>query len=258
MLLELLTIFIVQNLVLSGCEHQINASQPNTPKCPRDELVAPCRCFASEGRFKVHCNATGQQPDIKRLFGLLKSPDYGITTVSEFVLENSDLTELGEDIFDEVLVNSVFIRGNTKLADFDPDVFMSIEGNKNVSQIVIEDCNINTKERSDNFFKIVKAPIFVKKLELRNNGLTSIPDNAFSRDDLFVPQIKELTISNEPQLNYLGRDAFDSLVHLNELTISHMPNLTKIPSSTFKHGSEFHITNNGLLSANFDKGKLNF
>ena len=224
-----------------------NFSTINSGECPSDEILFPCSCVLTipshsyflyndynpesiyiEQRSIICENIHNSSFDLSRIFENLSSfLNFNDTNFDSFLLFNTTIEYLPENIFRNLTFKALMFQDNYLLTTIDLNAFDSIKDFVEV----FETFNTNLSD-SDRLFSILKTFSHLRRLSMHNDKITFIPDYAFNQTNLTEILVGLETKRTSQPIETIGQYAFYNLPNLKLLRI-HSSSLKTISKYAF-------------------------
>ncbi len=238
-------------------------------ECPPDTIIEPCSCvltipshsyilfndFDPEAIYiqkkSIICeDIRNSSFDLRNIFQNLN--DYlnsNETDFDTFLLYNTSIKHLPENVFVNITFKSLMFQDNDVLTTIDENAFSYF---KNFVE-VFETLNTNLSD-SKIIFTILKQFQNLRRVSMHNDRLTMIPDYAFNHTNLTDIWFGLENRRTSQPIESLGQYAFYNVPNLKLLRII-SPNLTKINKYSFAQRSR--SSSNSILHIYIGGQKLN-
>lgn len=200
--------------------------------CPPSFILQPCLCIEDVNSGKsIVCEHFHQSSlDLPSIFAKLSSYQTFTdkdTAFDHFLLSNTSVEYLPENVFSNVTFKTLRFRNNQRLTTIDRNAFR-----KSQNQIeVFETLNTNLSDTETIFF-IIKQLSHLRFLSLQNDRLKYIPSYAFNHINLTHIYFGLEQIEQSQPIESIGDYAFYNLPNLQFLRIF-SPNLRQIKKYAF-------------------------
>jgi hypothetical protein len=234
-------------------------------ECPPDIIIKPCICVHAIGSnaylyavspdslFKqqksITCeNIRNSSFDLQSVFvklssfaKLISDDDENATNYDSFLLYNTTIESLPENVFINITFKSLMFRDNFQLTTIDKNAFSYFKDHVELFETV----NTNLSD-ANTIFSIIKQFHYLNHLNMQNDQLKFIPSYAFNHTYLTHIYFGSEYAEQTQPIETIGDYAFYNLPNLKFLRIF-SPNLTKINKYTFaqrnRSMSNYHKTN---------------
>ncbi|CAF3854053.1 unnamed protein product [Rotaria sp. Silwood1] len=217
-------------------------------QCPSNVLIEPCLCIENNSstnnemvlyptltdmipirQKSIVCeNIKNSSIDLRSIFIKLSTilatnnQSYNLTNFNDFLLHNTEINHLPENIFGNITFSYIILYHNTLLNSIDINAFNNTRNYVEVFR------TLNTSlSDSKTLFTIINEFKNLRLLSMENDKLKSIPDNAFNHTELryiwFGAHYKQ---TSQP-IDHIGKYPFYNVPNLDALRIF-SPVLTKI------------------------------
>lgn len=222
-------------------------------------LINPCRC--QDGR--ITCDGEYSY-SLKNVFDKLnRSLQHDQDRIfDEFVLNNTDISELVDDVFGDIRFKRIRLVDALSLRRVGPNVFQR-NGHLIEEFIAMGESLLGEDAYSSELFDAFNSLVNAKKIWLNRNRLRSIPTVAFGKRSDANFQMEELNFnkfsSKNGNIRRIGNFAFYYLNRLTHLYLSHQ-RITYLPANAFDFERPSNSTlyiylgNNKLNNTSFEKG----
>lgn len=168
-------------------------------QCPPESVLEPCECLLaipshtyllynennpetiiSEGRSIVCEHLNASSVDLSSIFlRLSASLAENETRFDSFLLYNTTIESLPENVFDNISFTALMFQDNLQLTDIHPDAFLASRDQVEI----FETLNTNLSD-SDAIFAMLRQFPNLRRLSMHNDRLRRIPANAFNQSEL--------------------------------------------------------------------------
>ncbi len=207
-------------------------------ECPAADLIKPCYC----DRNNICCGGH-EFIDLKNLFHNLSSTlDKDKWHLNSFILNNTAIKELPENLFGDIIFDSIIIWDATNLSLIHTNAFNGTDLNGLNNQFNINNTTLKNSPPTHDIFHAISSLVNIKDVYLINNMIEEIPDYAFKPINGPQNNLSSLYISDN-NIKRIGNFAFEDLNHLNILSIcsNQIVNITKNLFS-FENSSDSSLT----------------
>ncbi|XP_013776365.1 oplophorus-luciferin 2-monooxygenase non-catalytic subunit-like [Limulus polyphemus] len=172
-----------------------------TSGCPSEELFLPCEC---EGSAVIQCNKAKTTSEVVESFKQ-KFEDFG--AFGTFHMKNTPVSKIPSRLFGPAKFYSFRITGNLNLNSVEDNAFAG-------SEPFAEHIDIsNNAISSPSVFQAISKLDQLKYINLENNSLTEVPNNAFGNQALQFISLRYNKIQS------VGQYAFQHLANLERLDL---------------------------------------
>ncbi len=206
--------------------------------CPIPEDITQCNCV--ELTLDIFCSSQmAKEINLQKL----KPRNY-----SSLHINGTMITELSDRSLGDAIFKEIHIENNRELMK------ISLNLMKNRSEKFISIKN-NSKLISSELFSVAKSLVNTEILDLSENSLLEIPQNAFNSELKMSSksQLKNLILSNS-KIKRIGSNAFESLPHLTLLELDNNL-INKIDDNAFQFSIDSKEPNHKLVII-LNKNKL--
>ncbi|KAJ6217980.1 hypothetical protein RDWZM_009137 [Blomia tropicalis] len=227
--------------------------------CPMNYLINPCHC--SDGR--ITCDGEYSY-NLKNIFTKLnRTLRHEVDrTFEEFVLNNTDISELVDDVFGMIRFRKIRLVDALSLRRISGNAFA--KNGDLVEQFVASgESLLGEDAHSNDLFDAFNQLTNCKRIWLNRNRLRSIPTVAFGKRANSNFQLEELNFnkfsSKNGNIRSVGNFAFYYLNQLTYLYLSHQ-RINYLPSNAFDFERPsnrtlyIYLGNNKLNNTSFEKG----
>lgn len=187
--------------------------------CPPSFILQPCRCSddVKQG-ISIVCEHLHQSfVDLSLIFTKLSSYQHFTgeeTNFELFLLSNTSVEYLPENVFSNVTFKTLQFRNNRRLTTIDRNAFWNSQDRIEV----LETLNTNLSD-TDTIFFIIKQLSHLRYLSLQNDRLKFIPNYAFNHSNLTHIYFGMEQIEQSQPIESIGDYAFYNLPNLQFLRI---------------------------------------
>lgn len=173
-------------------------------QCPSDDIPGPCECDGPYKQVIFKCKSLKNRHELKTAIDLMKG--YGIT---EFELENSNMSHIPRDLFQHTAVDKIRIKKSSMMYLFDGEL-------ENVHETLVELTvdSVNFKGGLD--WSILQNLGFLQILSFSNCNLDMVLGGI---EDLDLP-VETLLLSNN-RISSVHEQAFQKLKDLKNLKLNY-------------------------------------
>ena len=200
-------------ILLLVCLHEIHSS------CPPSFILQPCSCIEhSRSQTTIICEDLHQSSfDLRASFVQFSSYQKFVsnqTHFDDFLLSNTSVRELPENVFGKITFTTLRFRNNLQLTTINRHAFRSF-----ADQIeVFETLNSNLSDTTTIFF-ILQQFRNLRYLSLQNDRLKFIPSYAFNHTNLTHIYFGFEQVEQSQPIERIGAYAFYNLPNLQFLRI---------------------------------------
>jgi hypothetical protein len=198
--------------------------------------------------------------NLKTIFSQMNSKlENGEKLFNRFYLNNTAISELAENTFENITFDVIEIRNAKNLSLIHTNAFTAM--NVRLKEFLVFYTSLRNSPPNYDIFKAMSLMIEIETIYITYSKLEDIPENAFQ--PLSGQQNKLKTINFDHNIiNSIGNNAFQYLSSLSEL-ILYGNKIDHIPSNALRilnnSGiNELHLGSNLLNSSSFEKGSLNY
>jgi len=118
--------------------------------CPKPEILNPCVCNENDD---IICG--GHEPiDLKNMFQRLSSESKN-QTFNQFILNNTAIHQLEENLFNETIFSYIYIEDTTNLTYIHSNAFKGIDDT--IEQLTIQRAPIKNDRENYNIFTAIRS-----------------------------------------------------------------------------------------------------
>ncbi len=197
-------------------------------ECPAADLIKPCVCGGHEFI------------DLKSLFhNLSLTLPKDKWHLNSFLSNNTAIKELPENLFGDIIFDSVIIWNAPNLSLIHTNAFNGTDLNGLNNQFNVNNTTLKNSPPTHDIFHAISSLVNIKYIYLIKNMIEEIPDYAFKPINGPQNSLSSLYISDN-NIKRIGKFAFKDLNHLNILSIesNKVINITKNILS-FEKSSDF-------------------
>ncbi len=221
-------------------------------ECPKADLLKPCLCDKDVISCGGH-NSINLKNIFHNLSTILKSDKKHL---KGFFLNNTEVNELPENIFEDIIFETISIRDSKKFAKIHTKAFAKFESH--IKDIYVYNTSLKSSPPDYDLFTALSSMANLETIFITNSMIEEIPDNAFR--PLNGPQNKLYDIGLEyNKIKKFGNNAFKNLHFLNGLDLDHN-SVNHIPKDAFSFNTtskdifDLYLQNLTLNSNSFEKG----
>lgn len=200
--------------------------------CPSNDLISPCICNQVDGTSEISCENL-QEFDIKNVFGNFQTKKF---VFDSLIISNTTIESIDEKTFSKVGFKRIQIKDNEYLTTISHEAFNT---ELNLQNLTKEFIAINNPQLGKNqydsvgkLFSFLKAFINIELIIMRNNGIESVPDDAFGdKWEKHLKRLKRLDLGQN-SITDIGSYAFYNLKKLKILNLERNL-LTRISPDAF-------------------------
>ena len=146
--------------------------------CPTSVSYTPCKC--DHFYDQIVCGGT-QDIDLVNVFQRLgNSLNKSEKHFTSFWLNNTAITELRENTFKDITFDRIYIGFCNKLKTVQKNTF---NGTEKVTKFVEFESNPSLQTSDDLIFKVLAKFDSIQQINLLNNNISEIPENAFKSEN---------------------------------------------------------------------------
>ncbi|XP_076328954.1 oplophorus-luciferin 2-monooxygenase non-catalytic subunit-like [Tachypleus tridentatus] len=172
-----------------------------TSGCPSEELFLPCKC---EGSAVIQCNKAETTDEVVESFKQ-KFEDFG--AFGTFHMKNTTVSKIPSRLFGPAKFYSFRITGNLNLYTVEDNAFA---GSEPFAELI--DMS-NNAIFSSSVFQAISKLGRLQYINLENNSLIEVPDNAFGK------QLLQFISLRNNKIQSVGQYAFQHLASLQRLDL---------------------------------------
>lgn len=224
-------------------------------------LINPCRCqderITCDGEYTY--NLKGIFDRLNRSLGLQPEED---RTFEEFVFNNTEITELVDQVFGDIRFKRIKLVDALSLRRVSANAFAR-NGPLIEEFVAMGESLLGEDAFASDLFDAFNTMVNAKKIWLNRNRLRSIPTVAFGKRPEANFQLEELNFnkfsSKSGNIRRIGNFAFYYLNKLTHLYLSHQ-RISYLPANAFDFERSSNATlyiylgNNKLNNTSFEKG----
>jgi len=237
-----------------------SAKQIQSAKCPSSEILKPCKC---SDNMVIICDGDVSY-SLKLIFDNLSNNlnNNSDRSFNGFVLNNTAITELEDNVFSNITFKSITIKDALSLTKIASNAF---SGNTfTVEEFILQgESQIGEDKYVNELFDALSSLVNAKKIWLNKNRLKVISSVGFGKIPGFNRQLEDLNFnkfgSNNGYIKTIGNYAFYYSNNLKYLYLSHQ-RIDYIPANAFdfeKRSNQtlyIYLGNNRLNNTSFERG----
>jgi len=185
----------------------------------------------------------------------------GKKNFSTFHLNNTAISELPENVFENITFNQIEIKNAYNLSCIHTHAFTAM--NNNLYYFGISNTPLNNLLPDYDLFTAISSMSHLNSLEIKNTSITEIPDNAFKLTSGLQLYLSFVSIESH-RLKKIGNHVFEywpSLFHLSlaNNSLNHISeNLFNFTKSSLSSKGELslNLSHNHLNSLSFEMGSF--
>jgi hypothetical protein len=176
--------------------------------------------------------------------------------LKSFFLNNTEINELPENVFEDIIFETITIRDTKKLTKIHTKAFAKTESY--IKDFYVYNTSLKSSAPDHDLFTALSSMANLETIFITSSMIEEIPDNAFR--PLNGPQNNLYDIGLEHnQIKKFGNNAFENLHFLNGLDLDHN-NVNHISKDAFSFNTtskdtfDLYLQNLTLNSSSFEKG----
>ncbi len=181
-------------------------------ECPKPEILKPCVC----NPLTITISCGGEEAiDLKTYFHRLSSElSDGKKHFKQFYLNNTAISELAENTFENITFDSIEIRNASNFSLINTKAFTAID--LHLQEIHIENTSLRNSPPDHDIFAAISSMPKMERITIDKSKIDEIPDNAFGPNSGQQKKLWFVALAQN-NISKIGNNAFQYMESMEQL-----------------------------------------